>query len=295
MYFTREEINDFVYSLCDKLEDNFDKEYKPTGVYMETPNDLYIAIMDEDGYESYNTFHIDMRKIKKPSDLNRYFGTAFDWFNKDFNSEYEWEERIKIESLDEGFTEFDPQQWSDQDIETYNHINWEQRNYEDYDAGEPIEADVVLYGDDDPRFKTVTMHKYIRSNPTYPPYYAPVEEKPFGMHSAYVGPMFDGEEYGIYQIHDRYETEELHEALGNGSRVAPHTKTLKEYLNELDRESMDDGTEFYDLVNLFENADLDEKEVDKVIELAKRGEDKETISKYINGAMSDKNKKVGEV
>ena len=286
MYFTREEINDFVYSLCDKLEDNFDKEYKPTGVYMETPKDLYIAIMDENGYESYNTFHIDMRKIKKPSDLNRYFDTAFNWFNKDFNSEYEWEERTKTESLNEAYVEFNTDDgWTDEDIATWNSVDWKARNYSDYDAGDPFVSTVDLYGTPEPEVAKVEMHKFICANPIFPPYYAPVVEKPFGMSVSYVGPMYDGNKYKGYDIHDRYETQDLYDTLSE-SRETEKTKTIKEMLNELDLRSLDEDIEFYDLKNLYE-ANEDRLDFNKKQELRNKLNDPNAKPEDIYKIMAD--------
>lgn len=102
-FFTRDDIDEFAYEIEDKLNANpeLGKKYRLAGVYMETPKDLYISFVDEDGYESYNTFPIDMRKIRKPNDLNRYIETVMNWFVNDFNKEYEWERRVNNESLDE--------------------------------------------------------------------------------------------------------------------------------------------------------------------------------------------------
>ena len=51
--------------------------------------------------------------------------------------------------------------------------------------------------------------KHLRSNPIYPPYYAP-DEQPF---ENAVGPMFDGYRVNGYDVHDRYETQEIYDLL----------------------------------------------------------------------------------
>ena len=100
--------------------------------------------------------------------------------------------------------------WTDEDIELHQSIDWEGRNYEDY----PVENDtymgnVILYTSDGRKItKNVEMVKYLRSNPIYPPYYAPRNNRPFekGFYcKSYVGPMYDGNTHRTYKVHDRFE------------------------------------------------------------------------------------------
>ena len=115
-------------------------------------------------------------------------------------------------SLTEAYNAYDKVDgWSDDDIELHKSINWKDRNYEDYDAGDSYIGVATLYGDGEPQESKVEFHKFIRSNPIFPPYYAPIN-KPFE-HG--VGPMFDGNTHGRYDVHDRYETQELYDTLSD--------------------------------------------------------------------------------
>lgn len=102
--------------------------------------------------------------------------------------------------------------WDEEDIIKHQSIDWANRNYKDYeDDSEEFKSEVVAYGFGKPIKKIVTMHKFFRANPIYPPYYKAVEE-PF---EGVVGPMYDGNKHGNYDIHDRYETQDVYDMLSN--------------------------------------------------------------------------------
>ena len=117
------------------------------------------------------------------------------------------------------YTDYDPKEgWTEEDIELHKSIDWTGRNYEKY----PVEEDsfmhnAVLYGvHGGPIRKEVKFIKYIRSNPIYPPYYGPVDRKPFdGVTVGYVGPMYDGHKHKTYDVHDRFETQETYDMLSH--------------------------------------------------------------------------------
>lgn len=108
--------------------------------------------------------------------------------------------------------------WSQADKELWCSINWQERNYEDY----PIEKDTIngkayFYSNGRCDEKPVTFIRVLRSNPIYPPYYKPImtrELREF-ITGTYVGPMYDGRVEGNYAVHDRYETQEIYNALSN--------------------------------------------------------------------------------
>lgn len=103
--------------------------------------------------------------------------------------------------------------WTDNDIKLHQSINWKDRNYMDFPVDEDsFTGTAVLYGTGNDRLKNVEMIKYLRANPLYPPYYAP-KKSPFKQYSNVVGPMYDGRKHNSYQVHDRYETQELYDTL----------------------------------------------------------------------------------
>ena len=107
--------------------------------------------------------------------------------------------------------------WSDEEKELWGSIDWKQRNYEDYIIDDDIiRGEVRFYGIRGPNTMEVDMVKHIRSNPIYPPYYE-ARETPMLQsiidRNNLVGPMYDGDTFNGYDIHNRYETYELYDML----------------------------------------------------------------------------------
>lgn len=113
------------------------------------------------------------------------------------------------------YQDYDPKDgWTEEDIELHKSIDWKARNWMEYPVeGDSFVGEVVLYGYDDPVYEDVEFIKYIRPNPIYPPYYAPVDKRPFKDYSGYVGPMYDGNHHGTYDIHDRFESQAVYDML----------------------------------------------------------------------------------
>ena len=100
--------------------------------------------------------------------------------------------------------------WTDEDIETHKNTDWAARNYMDL----PIPKDsftgiATAYTDTGVQRVKCKFIKFIRANSIYPPYYAP-ENEPF---KNVVGPMYDGNKYKTYDIHDRYESQDIYDSL----------------------------------------------------------------------------------
>lgn len=77
-YFTKDEIIEFGNTVCDHLNETFYDTYEVSNVYMETPKKLVLTVTQKsDESEFAATVDIDMRKIKRPSDLmDRYLGNV---------------------------------------------------------------------------------------------------------------------------------------------------------------------------------------------------------------------------
>lgn len=107
--------------------------------------------------------------------------------------------------------------WSERDKEIWNRTDWKARNYEDV----PVEDDVIdgtayIYGLDKEVKINLKFQKYIRSNPIYSPYYGPVytpEFRKYKNENHLCSPCYDGRKEGPYQIHDRFESSQLADAL----------------------------------------------------------------------------------
>lgn len=111
--------------------------------------------------------------------------------------------------------DYDPKDgWTDEDIALHQSIDWSARNWEDY----PIPDDTflgtaTLYCDGGPVQICTKFIKYLRANPIYPPYYAPADRKPFSGYRGYVGPMYDGTTYHGYNVHDRFESQDIYDMM----------------------------------------------------------------------------------
>ena len=139
---------------------------------------------------------------------------------------------LENEPLEEKLIEFDPNDWEEEDIKFWNHIDWQKNGYSDFArTDDTITAKVTKYSmHNDPETKEVTMCKYFRANPIYPPYYAAVE-KPF---DNCVGPMYDGHKVGKVDIHDRYETQEVYDLLSEAHNSNGEAQKLNTVLQDCD-------------------------------------------------------------
>lgn len=92
-FFTREEINELADEVESQLNDTEDYDrYRYTEVYIEN-NELDISVLDTKTDYEYNTkMKVDMRRIKKPSDLMKYASKLADVFLKEFSS---YEEELR--------------------------------------------------------------------------------------------------------------------------------------------------------------------------------------------------------
>lgn len=68
-FFTREDLVEFSEAICDELRSHYGKEFEVSDLYMDTPTRAYISVVDEYGDGASTFVDIDMRKIRKPSDL----------------------------------------------------------------------------------------------------------------------------------------------------------------------------------------------------------------------------------
>ena len=92
-FFTREEINELADEVESQLNDTEDYgRYRYTEVYIEN-NELDISVLDTKTYYEVNTkMKVDMRRIKKPSDLMKYASKLADVFLKEF---YAYEDELR--------------------------------------------------------------------------------------------------------------------------------------------------------------------------------------------------------
>lgn len=74
-YFTRDDLVDFSEAVLEKLYDEYNIKFDVTDLRMDDPTHLYIAVNDY-SCEADCRLKLDMRTIRRPSDLMKYVDTA---------------------------------------------------------------------------------------------------------------------------------------------------------------------------------------------------------------------------
>ena len=71
-YFTKEEIVDVAEKVCEHLDETYPDKFDIADVYMETPTVIHVEVISKEGNWASANAKIDMKKIKKPSDIMKY-------------------------------------------------------------------------------------------------------------------------------------------------------------------------------------------------------------------------------
>ena len=168
-------------------------------------------------------------------------------------------------------------EWEEDDIELHKSIDWKARNYTDYPVPEDsITATATAYGlPGGTKQKDVKFIKYLRANELFPPYYG-VEEIPF---EGVLSGMYDGDKNGKYMIMNRFETQDVYDALSedthtiklsgddnmieipieDNSEVGELGHPIQHGIGDPRRKRITLSSDyFYDLVSNIENAGWDE-------------------------------------
>ena len=96
--------------------------------------------------------------------------------------------------------------WSQEDIELYESIDWDQLGDEDYDAGFAYLDSAVLYKENDVDRIETEFHKFFKRDPYSKPYYMPIETRPFETTSNYIGPVGQGKLHKDYEVLNQYDS-----------------------------------------------------------------------------------------
>ena len=109
--------------------------------------------------------------------------------------------------------------WSDKDKEIWENTDWKARDYKDLpvdDIADPINGLGHFYTTNGSLTKPIIFIKYIRANPIFPPYYGPLYDSElieFMYNNNFCYPCYDGRKEGPYNIHDRFESSDVADAL----------------------------------------------------------------------------------
>lgn len=71
-YFTKEEIVEVAEKVCEHLDETYPDKFDVSDVYMETPKTIHVEVTSKEGNWASANAKIDMRKIRKPSDIMKY-------------------------------------------------------------------------------------------------------------------------------------------------------------------------------------------------------------------------------
>lgn len=111
MFFTKEEIVEFANNICEDLAKEFGYNYDIADVYMDSPTKLHIELIDNHDIEVDINVRIDMRRIKKPSDLEKtYHNSTLESFKNRFLEEYQYynfDESLNEQNLKEDLSDLD--------------------------------------------------------------------------------------------------------------------------------------------------------------------------------------------
>lgn len=88
MYFTKEEIVEFAEEVAEKFSEWSGSTFDVESVYINDPNHLEVTLTDGD-YSLEASSFIDMRRIKKPSDINKYQGLIMDQLKHAYKEYYD--------------------------------------------------------------------------------------------------------------------------------------------------------------------------------------------------------------
>ena len=71
-YFTKEDITSFGEEVCEHLDETYPDRFEISELYMKTPTIIHMEVISKEGNEASAEVKIDMRKVKKPSDIMDY-------------------------------------------------------------------------------------------------------------------------------------------------------------------------------------------------------------------------------
>ena len=185
--------------------DGFTEEWFLASAVSEDDGETYYFIVDENDF-------IDWGPCDTEEEAREFLYSKDDDYDEDDLDECSKRQLAKEKRLNERYTDYDPEHgWTEDDIKLHKSIDWAGRNYEEYPVPEDsFNGKAYAYGLNPDRDEVdVKFIKFIRPNPIFPPYYAP-EKKPF---DGVVGSMYDGRKHGTYDIHDRYETQDVYDML----------------------------------------------------------------------------------
>ena len=71
-YFIREDLLELADAVIEKLNDKYTYSFNVADIYIDEDDSLYIELSVDNDFTIYTYVNIDMRRIKKPSDIQKY-------------------------------------------------------------------------------------------------------------------------------------------------------------------------------------------------------------------------------
>lgn len=101
------------------------------------------------------------------------------------------------------------EEWCARHAALHKRIDWAARGYEEYETSEIGLFRIYIHRYGQPvECKLARFHLVIRPNPIYPPYWRIFEED---MPQGVLNGMYDGENWGKYHIHNRFEDQRTYD------------------------------------------------------------------------------------
>ncbi len=94
--------------------------------------------------------------------------------------------------------------WTQEDIELYEAIDWDEVGETDYDAGFAYLDSAILYDTEGIIRVKTEFHKFFKKDPYSSPYYMPIEPRPFETNLDYSDPSWSGKIHKGCEVHDQF-------------------------------------------------------------------------------------------
>ena len=81
-YFIKEDLLELADAVIEKLNDKYTYSFDIADIYIDEDDSLYIELSVDNDFTIYTYVNIDMRKIKKPSDIRKYMPEIIEDFTR---------------------------------------------------------------------------------------------------------------------------------------------------------------------------------------------------------------------
>ena len=119
-YFIKEDLLELADAVIEKLNDKYTYSFDIADIYIDEDDSLYIELSVDNDFTIYTYVNIDMRRIKKPSDIQKYMPEIIEDFT------HQLEEINELNSYTEEINELNSYNFNKESISTNINIDTHQ-------------------------------------------------------------------------------------------------------------------------------------------------------------------------